>query len=61
MLVARMPDKVALPRGLGVAHGPGDDYGDVATSRLIERFPDETEKRAWFLFEAARVADAAGH
>lgn len=61
MLVELMQDNVTLARGLREAHGLCDDYEDVATSSLIEQFLDETEKRTWFLFEAARAADAGGH
>jgi starvation-inducible DNA-binding protein len=28
-----------------------DEQGDVATASLIENWIDETERRAWFLFE----------
>lgn len=31
-----------------------EDFGDVATSSLLEVFIDETERRAWFLFETHR-------
>jgi hypothetical protein len=34
---------------------------DVATASLLENFIDETERRAWFLFEASRDADKTGH
>ena len=37
------------------------DHGDVGTASLLENFIDETERRTWFLFEAARVADGSGH
>jgi starvation-inducible DNA-binding protein len=43
------------------AHGICDDWDDVATASLIEQYLDETEKRIWFLFEAARAADSGGH
>jgi starvation-inducible DNA-binding protein len=61
MLVELMQDNVAVARSLREAHGLCDDYEDVATSSLIEQFLDETEKRTWFLFEAARAADSGGH
>ena len=38
-----------------------DEYNDVATASLLEVFIDETERRAWFLFEASRNADTGGH
>jgi len=30
-----------------------EDNDDVATSSILEVFIDETERRAWFLFEAS--------
>jgi starvation-inducible DNA-binding protein len=29
-----------------------DEHKDVATASLLEVFIDETERRAWFLYEA---------
>jgi starvation-inducible DNA-binding protein len=37
------------------------DMRDIATASLIEVWIDETEHRAWFLFEASRRGDATGH
>ncbi len=31
-----------------------DEGNDVATASLIENWIDETERRAWFLFESCR-------
>jgi starvation-inducible DNA-binding protein len=31
-----------------------DEYADVATVSLIEVWIDETERRAWFLYESGR-------
>jgi starvation-inducible DNA-binding protein len=61
MLVELMQDNISLAKSMREAHGLCDDYEDVATSSLIEQFLDETEKRTWFLFEAARAADSGGH
>lgn len=61
MLVELMQDNISVAKSLREAHGLCDDYEDVATSSLLEQFLDETEKRTWFLFEAARAADAGGH
>jgi starvation-inducible DNA-binding protein len=36
------------------AHGLCDEHGDVATASLLENYIDETERRAWFLYEATR-------
>ncbi|MEK4033013.1 DNA starvation/stationary phase protection protein [Methylocystis sp. IM3] len=61
MLVELMNDNIAVARSMREAHGICDDWDDVATASLIEQYLDETEKRTWFLFEAARAADAGGH
>jgi starvation-inducible DNA-binding protein len=61
MLVELMNDNVAIARSMREAHGICDDWDDVATASLLEQYLDETEKRTWFLFEAARAADAGGH
>ena len=36
------------------AHKICEDNNDVATASLLEVFIDETQRRAWFLFEATR-------
>jgi starvation-inducible DNA-binding protein len=36
------------------AHNTCDEYNDVATTSLLEVWIDETERRAWFLFEMTR-------
>jgi starvation-inducible DNA-binding protein len=38
-----------------------DEHEDVASASLLENFIDATERRTWFLFEAARNADSSGH
>jgi starvation-inducible DNA-binding protein len=38
-----------------------DEHDDVATASLLEKFIDEAERRAWFLFEASRDADKTRH
>jgi starvation-inducible DNA-binding protein len=60
MLVELMNDNIAVAKSLREAHGLCDEKDDVATSSLIEQYLDETEKRTWFLFEAARAADEGG-
>ena len=42
------------------AHDICDVYRDVATAGLLEAWIDETERRVWFLFEAARAGESAG-
>jgi len=39
---------------LRAAHDLCDKHGDVATASLIETWIDETERRAWFLFEISQ-------
>jgi starvation-inducible DNA-binding protein len=60
MLVELMNDNVAIAKSMREAHGICDDWEDIATASLIEQYIDETEKRTWFLFEAARAADEGG-
>jgi len=36
------------------AHEVASNSNDSATTRLLETFIDETEKRTWFLFETTR-------
>ena len=43
------------------AHEIYDDDKDVATASLLETYIDEAERRAWFLFEAARSGDETAH
>ncbi len=61
MLVELMNDNIAMAKAMREAHGVCDDWEDVATASLLEQYLDETEKRTWFLFEAARAADDGGH
>jgi starvation-inducible DNA-binding protein len=42
-------------------HGLCDEHGDVASARLLETWIDEAERRTWFLFEAGRPGEPAGH
>jgi starvation-inducible DNA-binding protein len=35
-------------------HEVVDELNDIATASLLENWIDETERRAWFLFEASR-------
>src|SRR5271168_4803993 len=61
MLLELMEDNKATARAMREAHQVCDDGEDVATASLLENFIDETERRVWFLFEAARGADVSGH
>ena len=40
------------------AAGVADDNKDLATANLLEEILDQTERRAWFLYEVAQTAEA---
>ena len=61
MLAELREDNQVLAARLREAHNVCDEHRDVATASLIEVWIDETERRAWFLFEACRRGDATGH
>jgi starvation-inducible DNA-binding protein len=54
MLAELADDNRTLTARLREAHNVCDEHRDVATASLIEVWIDETERRAWFLFEATR-------
>jgi len=54
MLAELADDNRTLTSRLREAHNVCDEHRDVATASLIEVWIDETERRAWFLFEATR-------
>ena len=54
MLAELAEDNKALTARLRQVHNVCDKHRDVATASLIEVWIDETERRAWFLFEATR-------
>ncbi|HKR10078.1 MAG TPA: DNA starvation/stationary phase protection protein [Gemmatimonadaceae bacterium] len=53
MLAELRDDNHTLVTALRQAHNVCEEYGDVASASLIEVWIDETERRAWFLFEAS--------
>ena len=61
MLNELIADNKAMAASMRAAHKVCDDNEDVASASLIEVYIDETERRTWFLFEAARTADNSGH
>ncbi len=61
MLAELCEDNRDLVSRLREAHNVCDQYNDTAGASLIENWIDETEKRAWFLFEASRHSDTTGH
>jgi starvation-inducible DNA-binding protein len=53
MLAELRDDNKTLLGALRSTHDICEEHGDVATTSLIEVWIDETERRLWFLFEAA--------
>lgn len=60
MLAELRDDNKALVHSLREAHDVCDSARDSATTSLIEVWIDETERRAWFLFESTRQQDSEG-
>ena len=56
MLAELREDNKQLTRNMRILHEVCDEHNDVATASLLENWIDETEQRAWFLFEAGRRA-----
>lgn len=54
MLAELRDDNRDLVARMRAVHATCDEHGDVATASLLENWIDETEQRAWFLFETAR-------
>ena len=61
MLAELREDNQTLVARLREAHNVCEEHRDVATTSLIEVWIDETERRAWFLFEAIGRGDSSGH
>ena len=59
MLAELREDNGVLAKRLREAHGMIDEHNDVATASLLEVFIDETERRAWFLYETSHAAPHA--
>jgi starvation-inducible DNA-binding protein len=58
MLAELRDDNRLLAARMREAHGVCDEHGDVASASLLENWIDETERRAWFLFETTRHAES---
>jgi starvation-inducible DNA-binding protein len=56
MLAELREDNGALAQRMREAHEMIDEQKDIATAGLLEVFTDETERRAWFLYEASHAA-----
>lgn len=54
MLAELREDNQSLTARLREVHEVVDELNDVATTSLIENWIDESERRAWFLYEASR-------
>ena len=61
MLTELRGDNARLTQRLRETYGVCEEYGDVATTSLIEVWIDEAERRAWFLDEASRRAEPLGN
>lgn len=61
MLAELRDDNRQLVIEMRKVHSLCDDHGDVATASLLEVWIDESERRAWFLFEAARTTNNTGY
>lgn len=57
MLAELRDDNLMLVSLMKETHNLCDEHGDIATASLIENWVDETERRAWFLFESTRGAE----
>jgi len=60
MLAELGEDNQALAARFREAHNVCDEHRDLATASLIEVWIDETERRAWFLFESTRKGSDHG-
>jgi len=54
MIVELTADNQQLTRSLRKTQAVCDEHNEVATVSLIETRIDETERRTWFLSEAAK-------
>jgi starvation-inducible DNA-binding protein len=63
MLAELCEDNAQLASHLRSTHSLCDEYGDVASTSLIENWIDEAEHRTWFLYETSRsdTKSRAGH
>jgi starvation-inducible DNA-binding protein len=59
MLAELREDNQEVADRMRAVHAVCDEHNDVATASLLEVWIDETERRAWFLFEATRAAESA--
>ncbi|HEX3798640.1 MAG TPA: DNA starvation/stationary phase protection protein [Verrucomicrobiae bacterium] len=55
MLAELRDDNLSLIKYFRFAHEVCEEHKDIATASLIEVWVDQTERRTWFLSEAARA------
>src|SRR5258708_4021304 len=60
MLAELREDNASLTASMRGAHELCDTHRDIATASLLEVWIDETERRAWFLFESMARPDSGG-
>jgi starvation-inducible DNA-binding protein len=56
MLAELRSDNQQLTQEMRRVHELCNEYGDVATTSLLENWIDEAERRVWFLYEVARTS-----
>lgn len=56
MLAELREDNGELAKRMRETYEMIDAHNDVATVNLLEVFIDETERRAWFLYEASHAS-----
>ncbi len=56
MLAELRDDNGLLAKRMREAHEMTEEQKDIATASLLEVFTDETERRAWFLYETSHAA-----
>lgn len=61
MLAELLEDNRTLAATMRQVHRVCEEYGDLASTSLIEAWVDESERRSWFLFETSRREQTAGH
>lgn len=60
MLAELREDNVDLAKRMRVTHELCGEHRDVATTSQLEVYIDETERRAWFLYEASHLPPGSG-
>ena len=60
MLSELREDNASLTAAMREVHDLCDTHRDIASASLLEVWIDETERRAWFLFESMARPDSGG-